>query len=218
MTLCLDIHTHHPAPRPQAVVSVGIHDFNPIDGQFYSVGIHPWETKKNPTADELAELERIAALPCVVAIGETGIDKLNGGPLFRQMNVLNRHIELSEKLKKPLILHDVKAHDIITGLKREMEITQKWLVHGFRAKSTVAKMLTDIGIYLSFGEKYNSESLLSTPQSMILAETDESELTIEEIIARLSQTIGKEMKSVIAENTANFLFNIPQIEILDEDI
>ena len=212
MTLCLDIHTHHPAPQPQAVVSVGIDDFNPIEGQFYSVGIHPWNTNGNVTAQEWEKLDRFAEMPCVVAIGECGIDKLKGGPMFRQLLIWRHHIELSEKLRKPLIVHDVKAHDIIVGIKKDMNPTQPWVVHGLRAKPTVAKMLTDEGIYVSFGEKFNPETPRTVPEQLLLTETDESELTIEQIIFNLSQNLGKDIFTLIKENTNRFLFGKPEID------
>ena len=44
MIRCLDIHTHHVAPQPSGVVAVTPEDFNPIDDQFYSLGVHPWAT------------------------------------------------------------------------------------------------------------------------------------------------------------------------------
>ena len=218
MTLCLDIHTHHPAPQPQAVVSVGIEDFNPIEGQYYSVGIHPWQTTRNITVEEWAQLDRIAALPCVVAIGECGIDKLKGGPMFRQLLVWKHQIELSEKLGKPLIVHDVKAHDIIVGIKKDMLPTQPWVVHGLRAKPTVAKMLTDEGMFISFGEKFNPDTPAAVPQNLLLAETDESQLTIEEIIANLSTNLSMDMLPLIAANTQRFLFGNTTIEIVEDEI
>ena len=208
MTLCLDIHTHHPAPQPFGVVSCSSEGFNPLEGQLYSIGIHPWKTETLPTKEEWSEFERIAQLPCVVAIGECGIDKLKGGALFKQLIVMQRQIEISEKLGKPLIIHDVKAHDVIVGLKRDLKPVQKWLVHGFRAKPTVAKMLTDAGIFLSFGEKFNRESLMVTPEKMLLAETDESPLSIKDIILNLSSNIGRDVTGLIAANTQYFLYNI----------
>lgn len=209
MIRCLDIHTHHPAPQPLAVVSVSTEGFNPLEGQLYSIGIHPWLTEKTVTPQQWEELERLASLPCVAAIGECGIDNLKGGPLFKQLLVFKRHIDLSEKLGKPLIIHDVKAHDVIVGLKRDLKPMQKWLIHGFRGKPTVAKMMTDAGIYLSFGEKFNPQTPPNVPQHMILAETDESELSIREIINALSNNISKDMTRIIAENTANFLYYSP---------
>lgn len=205
MTRCLDIHTHHPAPQPLGVVSSGISDFNPVEGQLYSVGIHPWLTETMPTEEDWIKLEKIAELPCVGAIGECGIDKLKGGPMFRQLLILKKQIELSEKLRKPLILHDVKAHDMILGLKRDLSPTQNWVVHGLRGKPGVTKMLTDAGIFVSFGENFNEETLKVTPQELMLAETDESLLSIEIIIGRMSECLGKDITELIASNTSRFL-------------
>lgn len=205
MIRCLDIHTHHPAPQPEAVVAVTMDNFSPLEQQWYSIGIHPWESQQNITAEMWQTFESCAANPAVVAIGECGIDKIKGGFLFKQLIVMNRQIDISEKLEKPLIIHDVKAHDVITGLKRDLNPKQNWAIHGFRAKPTVAKMFTDLGVYLSFGEKFNNESLLSVPQELILAETDESELTIQEIIAALSTVRGTDLTEIIAENTRRFL-------------
>lgn len=207
MTRCLDIHTHHPAPQPLGVISASISDFNPVEGQLYSIGIHPWETKEEISALQWEKLEKMASLPCVVAIGECGIDKIKGGFMFRQVGAMDKQVDISEKLGKPLIIHDVKAHDIIVGLKKDKQPKQKWLVHGLRAKPTVAQMLVKEGIYLSYGFNYNPESLLQTPQDMILAETDEAPENIEQIIENLSATLGFDATNMILENTSNFLYN-----------
>ena len=37
----LDIHTHRQPPYPQGIISVEPEAFNPVAGQYYSVGIHP---------------------------------------------------------------------------------------------------------------------------------------------------------------------------------
>ena len=205
MILCLDIHTHHPAPQPLAVVSSSISDFQTYPGQRFSVGIHPWDTADTVPEEQWNKLEELIALPEVVAVGECGIDKLKGGFMYKQLAVFRRQMLLSEKYKKPMIIHDVKAHDIIVGLKRDYNPTQKWVVHGFRGKPTVAKMLMDVGIYLSYGEKFNPDTPRVVPREMILAETDESSLPIEEIIAALSQNMGENILEIIARNTSVFL-------------
>ena len=206
MIRCLDIHTHHPAPQPEGVVSVSIRSFNPIGGQFYSLGIHPWDTGGVIEDDLWNKFKKLAASPSVVAIGECGIDKFKGGPVYRQMIVMQRQIEISEELNKPLIIHDVKAHDIIVGLKRDLKPSQPWVIHGFRGKPSLAKMMTDAGIYLSFGEKFNPETPLTVPPHLILAETDESPLSIQQIIAGLSSNMGRDITSLIQLNTRIFLF------------
>ncbi len=203
--LITDIHTHHNPPQPQALICSPAESFAPIDNQLYSVGIHPWSLTEGITDEVWEKLEIALSHPCVMAIGECGIDIPKGGPLFRQMLVFKRQIGLSEKVGKPLIIHCVKAQDIIIGIKKDLKPTQPWLVHGFRGKPTIAKMLTDAGISLSFGEHFNDTTLKTLNKDFLLAETDESPLSIEEIITRLSETRGEDLTQTIVANTSRFL-------------
>lgn len=216
MTPVLDIHTHHPAPAPGAVVSLSAvqlvaHYGSPgevvlLPDQMYSVGIHPWETTLEPLADNVLQmLEAVAALPQVVAIGECGVDAAKGAPMFRQVQLLRKQIELSERLSKPLIIHDVKAHDVVIGLRKELAPKQRWAIHGFRGKPSVAEMFTRLGIYLSFGQKFNPDTVRTVPEELMLAETDEAPVTIQDVIKALSDVRGTDVAGAILRNTATFL-------------
>lgn len=208
----LDIHTHRSGHHPEAVKSLSLHrDFSMpefIPDQSYSIGIHPWDTAEEPSALEWETLEELAARPDVVAIGECGIDLLpKGGPLFRQLLVFRRQVELSEQLQKPLVVHDVKGHDVITGARRDLAPRQNWAIHGFRLRPEVADMFLRTGCYLSFGENFNPDTIRHMPEDRILAETDESDKSIHEIITRLSDARGCDLTEIIARNTAAFLRN-----------
>ena len=203
--MILDIHTHHAAPQPEAVICCSPEDFAPAEGQLYSVGIHPWTVAEGVTDEMWEKLTAALASPQVVALGECGIDIPKGGALFRQMQVFKRQIDLSESLGKPLIIHSVKAQDIIIGIKKDLQPKQPWLVHGFRGKPTVAKMYTDAGILLSFGERFNEASLPTLPDEFIFAETDESQLSIEDIISHMSAVRGQDLTNLIGANTDRFL-------------
>ena len=205
MKKILDMHTHHAAPQPEGVICCGPEEFEPVEGQLYSVGIHPWAVAQG--VDELVwkKLEAALAHPQVVALGECGIDIPKGGVLFKQMLAFKRQIELSEKVGKPLVIHSVKAQDIIIGIRKDMKPSQPWLVHGFRGKPTIAKMYADAGISLSFGEHFNEETVVSLPDEAVFAETDESPLSIEEVISRLSAARGHDMTAAVAANCSRFL-------------
>lgn len=199
----LDIHTHCGAPRPLALINIDpseTGDFIPAENQFYSVGIHPWNSSTAPSPDVLERLEKWASMSWCAAVGECGVDMLKGGPLFRQLQIMKHHIVLSERLALPLVIHDVKAHDIIIGLKKEMSPRQPWIIHGFRGKPSVAEMLLKAGLSLSFGERFNPDSLKATPADRIFAETDESPLSIEEIINQMSGIYGEDLNPVICSN------------------
>lgn len=208
--MILDCHTHHTAPQPNAVISTSPIGFVPDDSQRWSVGLHPWDLglfcgSDMRIKDECrAELVSAAASPCVAAIGECGIDIPKGGLLAEQMLAFRMQALLAERLKKPLIIHCVKAQDIIIGMKRDLNPDMPWIIHGFRGKPTVAEMLLKAGFMLSFGEKFNPESLFITPPDRILAETDESELTIDEIISRLESAVGRPLRDDIIRNGSIF--------------
>ena len=201
--MILDCHTHLAPPRPEAVVCASPAGFVPAGGQLYSLGIHPWRPEE-ATEENFGLLARLAGMPEVAAIGEAGVDQLRGGPMYRQMLAFRRQIEISEAAGKPLVVHDVKAHDSVAGLRRDYAPVQPWILHGFRAKPTVAKMMLQAsdGFWFSFGEKFNPDALRAVPRERILAETDESALDIRQIIARLSEALGEALTETIAANPA----------------
>lgn len=207
--MILDIHTHRAAPYPQGIVSVTpTADFEPVPGQLYSVGLHPWETD-SPDADAILDrVLRLASEPWVAAIGECGADPGKGAPMYRQLLLLRRQVEISETVGKPLILHAVKSADIIIGLRRDLAATRPWAIHGFRSKPGVAQMYLRAGLWLSYGERFNADALRAKDRDRILAETDESTLPIADILASQADALGipaAEYTTLIAANTARFL-------------
>lgn len=198
--MILDLHSHKNAPQADAILNLPVAEFNPVERQAYSVGIHPWSLLPNAERFSFEQVEMIASVKSVVAIGETGIDLAKDVPLYEQMLMFRRHIELSERLRKPMIIHCVRAHDIVAGLRREMKPRMDWVIHGFRGKPSIARILLDAGCHLSFGEHFNPESLAITPSDRLFAETDESRLTINKIIENLSLSISLNIRDNIALN------------------
>lgn len=190
--MILNLHTHLPAPKPEAIISCNpweLPDENAFPGQYYSVGVHPWVLPATGlTEEDIQKLREYGSRPDVAAIGEAGIDLMHDGcaPLFAQMLALKSHIEISEELEKPLILHCVKGHDRIISLRKTIQPKQHWIIHCFRGKPSILRMLLEAGIDVSYGEYFNPESVALTPTDRLFAETDESLLSITEIIARLS--------------------------------
>lgn len=208
--MILDIHTHKPAPQPEAVVSLpaqaGVRDLLP--GQCYSVGIHPWDCGSIEDRDALLKaLRSDAERNEMVVVGECGIDlsRPDCGPLFRQMQLFKAQIEISEEVGKPLIIHDVKAHDIIAGVRRDMRPAQNWAIHGFRRNAATMEMLLRAGCFISFGAEFNPDAVRECPADRLLAETDESGIPIEEVIALISEAREEEICRTVEANTAVFL-------------
>ena len=213
--MLLDIHSHHPAPYPQGVVSIVPEaDFSPSHGQKYSIGLHPWQTEENASETIIERILSMSVLPDVVAIGECGIDTRKGAPLFRQMNLFKQQVEISETVGKPVIIHCVKAQQVIIGCHKSLSATQPWVIHGFRGKPSVAEMFLRAGLWLSFGEKFNPDTLRAMPRHRILAETYTSSLPVSaphgqpSILALHAATLGlplTDYRTLIADNTARFL-------------
>ena len=207
--MLLDIHSHRAAPYPQGVVSEEPQPgFRPLDGQSCSLGLHPWHSD-SPDADAILDrVRQLAARPCVAAIGECGVDPGRGAPLYRQLLQFKRQVEISETIGKPLVIHAVKAADTIIGVRTDLAATRPWAIHGFRGKPTVAQMYLRAGLWLSFGERFNPAALRAMPRDRILAETDDSRLTIQQILALQARALGipaAEYTAMTAANTARFL-------------
>lgn len=208
-TAIIDIHTHN-IDSEKSIISLSPQSFNPLPSHYYSVGIHPW--KSNDIAPRDIELLHIAAShPQVVAIGETGIDRLRGASLEKQIELFIQHIELSEKSRKPLILHVVKATDVILNLHNNYKPTQQWIIHGFRGNEKTAQQLLSKGIELSFGKNFNPLSVAYTPLEKLWIETDESNCDIENIYNNIAQIKGiptQELLQSVATRAAKLFFRV----------
>ena len=81
-----------------------------VPGVRAAVGFHPCDVRADRAA-EMDEIEALAAEPEVVAIGETGLDFHWGdnAPRDVQEEFLRRHIEISRKTGKPLVMHHREA-------------------------------------------------------------------------------------------------------------
>lgn len=204
--MIIDCHTHRPHPAPNAIISISPIGFAPQEGQRWSVGLHPWHLDlycddSMRIKDEIwIEMVAAATKPDVAAIGECGIDLTGNVLLATQLLAFRSQALLAERLHKPLVIHAVKAHDIIIRLKKDINPEQKWVIHGFRNKPSIAAMYLEAGCYLSFGEKFNPESLAITPDDKILAETDESAMSVDMIIARLEESSDRDLKEFIIQN------------------
>lgn len=181
----IDIHSHDISRGDSAVINIQPGD-EMVSGVYYSVGIHPWNACESNDASLLL-LEQIAADNSIVAIGETGLDALKGGPLAVQQALFEQHIKISEQVEKPLIIHAVRTLDRIIAIKREIRPRQPWIIHGFRGKPQQAMELVKHGFYLSLGERFNPLTAALIPSERLFYESDESSLPIEQIIKNINE-------------------------------
>ena len=193
----IDLHTHNSNNNAEIYI---LNSNNNIatNAERISVGLHPWNID-DMWEQRMQEIATIATDKRVRAIGECGIDLVKGSSTISlQTEILQRHIELSERLHKPLILHVVKGQEIILNLRRTMHPEQTWIIHGFRGKPQQAAQYMAAGLYLSFGERCNSDALAATPLDRLFIESDESTLPIAELYKKAADTLGVPLEKLAA--------------------
>ena len=199
----IDIHTHNKSEG--TAYAIFNNNGEPTTG-YASVGIHPWDVDNN-WKERFRTITELAKAPNAVAIGECGIDRLHpGATLETQTEVFRVHIALSEEVRKPLIIHCVKAFENIITLHKDYRPQQAWIIHGFRGKPQQAEQLTRAGLYLSLGEHFNADSAKVIPADKLFVESDESNVPIAEIYARIAKVRGcstEELAFQIESNAAH---------------
>lgn len=179
----LDIHTHDTgADKGKAIFNSPTY----LRERKISMGIHPWYISEE-WQQQFAIVRSYAYRENVVAIGECGIDKLGTTGTEIQIELFRHHAILAEEIKKPLIIHCVKGFDEILSVQKEIVPQQAWIIHGFRGKPQQAEQLTRNGLYLSFGEKFNIDSVKKTPTDRLFIESDESHAGISNIYSDIAK-------------------------------
>ena len=208
----VNIHTHKANSDDDLIQIVNLDLEQPYPEQgYYSYGIHPWalDNADFQIDEALNKLKENLQQPQVVALGEAGLDKFHAD-FERQMKVFERQIVLSENLKKPMILHDVKSHNEILSLRKKHKVKQPWIIHGFNGTEQDIQQLTGQGLYLSVGEsllhseRKISKSLKSIPLEMLFLETDMAEIDIETAYEAATKLLDLDINTLRAQIFSNF--------------
>jgi TatD DNase family protein len=151
------------------------------DNFWCSAGVHPDnEGVREPSLEDLLAL---AAMPRVVAIGETGLDyyRLNGrsvDDMRWQRERFRTHIRAAGATAKPLVVHTRSASADTLAILRE-EGGASGVFHCFTETAEVARAALDLGFYISFSGIVtfrNAEDLRDVarfvPIDRLLIETD----------------------------------------------
>lgn len=212
MNTILDIHTHRREADSEGKSIINYKQLTGaplLEGYYYSIGIHPWELTLSTMKEQQDFI--ISQLPDkrIVAIGESGLDKLTETPMELQRMAFIMQITLSEQYSLPLIIHCVKAMDEMLAVKKKFNPKQPWIWHGFRGKPEQATQLLKQGFYLSLGEHYSDETMKLIPDDRLFLETDESLLDIEDILRRAAEVRGvgvEALRETIRRNIQNVFF------------
>ena len=198
----IDIHTHKAFSEPGSVAIRNIlSDFDDLPGGgSYSVGLHPWYLKAGE-ADQLPEgLIHAAKAPHVLAIGECGLDTRCDTPMDLQRRVFIRQIELACSVRKPLIIHCVRAFDEVLSILNKCKVSVPVIFHGFRRSETLAQQIINEGHLLSFGEHLLTATLAEVfrklPPDRVFLETDDAAIPISDIYSLAAEILGTDIRTL----------------------
>ena len=159
------------------------------DRVFAATALHPTRTATMTDADR-AELERLAATPRVVAVGETGLDYYwpqrdpDCASPPQQRNAYRWHIDLAKRVGKPLMIHDRDAHGDVLAILEQEGPPETVVFHCFSGDAAMARLGVDAGYVLSFSGTVTfrnaralREAAVLVPDGQLLVETDAPFLT-----------------------------------------
>ena len=220
--MLIDIHTHNLQTQSddQLRFIVGIH----------SLGIHPWElilpfseSKWNSKFLTLKNEFNSKTL----AIGECGLDRRREGIVDckTQEIVLGWQMDWALEVKRPLILHCVKAEADLLALLKTKKYKGRILLHDFAGNSEMANAFLKYDCFFSFGKRlFNPTShavavMKLLPMDKIFLETDDQqEFTIKDIYKKTCHELDideKKGEEIFYSNLENFFSYLDDISTAD---
>lgn len=183
-------------------------------------GLHPWHVASEQPDWEEKLRNFLSAFP-QAPVGETGLDGLK--PDFdKQQTCFERQVELAAELKRPLIIHAVKAFSGFAHLWKKLP--EKFMFHSFNARVEQLRDILRHNGYVSFNvsvlKKRDCERLAAAvPVDRILFESDgpyqprekgeiSTPLAIPELISFFAKIRGEDVEELAArvmQNSEEFI-------------
>jgi TatD DNase family protein len=176
VTVGVDLKTS----RWQAAVAAG----HPL--VYAAVAVHPNEAARGVSEATIDEIARLAALPHVRAVGETGLDYYRTPPEAHaaQQDGFRRHIDVAKRTGRTLMIHDRDAHEDTLRILAEEGAPDRVVFHAFSGDAAMAKTCADAGYLMSFAGNVTfrnaanlREAAAIAPLDALLVETDAPFLT-----------------------------------------
>lgn len=208
----IDIHTHSHYRRQDVIVVQNLfpgQEDQLGNGNYFSIGLHPWNVKRESMNTSVDWIVAQAENPDVIAIGEIGLDKSIECAWDLQTEAFEKQLSIAEKAGKPVVLHCVRAYSEMMAYRKHTGNRIPWIFHWFNANLNTAEQLIDKNCYLSFGHmlfKENSRAFKVfrlIPLNAVFFETDDTGYSIYEIYkqaAYLRNINMHELQTRIHEN------------------
>ncbi|MFF2215292.1 TatD family hydrolase [Streptomyces antibioticus] len=136
--------------------------------------------------EALAEIDRLAALPQVKGVGETGLDYFRTGPEGKeaQEHSFRAHVEIAKRHGKALVIHDRDAHADVLRVLKEEGAPERTVFHCYSGDAEMAAVCARAGYFMSFAGNVTfknaqnlRDALVVAPLDLVLVETDAPFLT-----------------------------------------
>lgn len=205
----VDIHTYSLAPNSSDIRIYNAHfSENFTNTSHFSVGVHPWNVKKEDEKKLISYLENVPKLPW--AIGEIGLDKTKDDYEL-QITLLNKQLAIAKEWKIPrIIIHCVKAYsDIIPVLKKyQRDFIFIW--HDFYANKEIYQQCLSLQSYFSLGLRaFNGKTKISfyldhIDKSRIFLETDENTIELMDLYTLAAHNLSLDRNELIHQIYQNY--------------
>ena len=217
----IDIHSHSRNDDSGVITiqSCFLQDLNPSISTFFTTAVHPWHVGGFSLGEAKEMLDKLTGHPKLIAIGETGLDKVCSSDYGYQKLIFELHIGFAERNNLPLIIHSVKSWNDMIGYLKKVQVP--FVVHGYIAGREITRQLVHLGVHFSIGKSILNpttrfiEDIKSIPLTSLFLETDESTAAIEEIylgMSKIREISMSDLKYQVFENYKK-LFPIIEFDI-----
>jgi len=153
---------------------------------YAAIGIHLHSAEK-VTDETWPKLLLMAKEPKVLAWGEIGLDYYHDfSPRPVQKEVFIQQINLANQVGLPIVIHNRDAHQDVLEIVKAYPPKYGGVFHCYSGAWEMAKILLNLGFYLSFAgpvtfknARHTVEVAIKAPMDRILVETDSPYLTPE---------------------------------------
>ena len=206
----INTHTH----RQIYDAKIELVNFMPNMGDekpnLFSCGLHPWYIDGESKDEQLQSLKHYSMDKRCLAIGECGLDKLSKVDFNLQKDVFLEQITLANQIKKPLIIHCVKAFNELINCLNDADNQVPVVIHGFNNNENIARVMVDQGYFFSFGkallgyESNAAKALVNVGRKNFFLETDDADLSIKYIYKKASEILGVKEDVLMDQLQSNF--------------
>lgn len=187
-----------------------------------TAGVHPHEVAGAP-ADVAARLRELAALPNVVALGETGLDyHYDHAPRDVQRRVFDAHLALGAETGLPVVVHAREADEDVAAALRGAPAGARGVLHCFTGGARAFEEAMARGWHVSFSGIASfrtfavADLLREVPPHRLLIETDAPYLApvpmrgkrnepafVRHVAEAVAAHLGEPLEAVAARTAAN---------------